>query len=312
MAVLDYIRQCKICDAEFRRTAKGQSVKYCSDQCHSTAYKQQRQKTEARPGHKQRVRERQRLYRKPQRGPFVCAGCGVEYMTSRKLGEGERYCSRACFFSADSKAARKAATKASILLRVEIAALLRIGNRARMGWSPYAHCERCGKKFRSHGARYCSSQCRYFVNTIRECEACGSSYHPVGRVHIGVCSVACRDARAAATHARYLQTEPYKSARRAAKKRRSARRRASGDIKAQNIDPLKVFARDGWRCHLCGHSTPRKLRGTYKPRAPELDHIVTLADGGHHTWTNVACACRQCNAAKGATSRGQLHIGFAA
>lgn len=100
--------------------------------------------------------------------------------------------------------------------------------------------------------------------------------------------------------------------RRAEKKKHKAMRRARKAIEAENIDPIKVFDRDRWRCHLCGCKTPRRLRGTNEPNAPELDHIVSLADGGSHTWGNVACACRACNGAKGARSAGQLGLGLAA
>lgn len=60
--------------------------------------------------------------------------------------------------------------------------------------------------------------------------------------------------------------------------------------------------------HMCGRSTPRELRGTHYPAAPELDHIVSLADGGSHACWNVACACRSCNSKKGARSFGQLGL----
>ena len=113
----------------------------------------------------------------------------------------------------------------------------------------------------------------------------------------------CRMLRRAATAAADAKS------RRADKARRRAVERGA---KADNIDPLRVFARDGWRCHLCGRRTPKALRGTCDPTAPELDHIVTLADGGEHTWGNVACACRACNNAKGARSMGQLGLGLAA
>ncbi|WP_413247018.1 HNH endonuclease [Sphingomonas sp. 1P06PA] len=66
-----------------------------------------------------------------------------------------------------------------------------------------------------------------------------------------------------------------------------------------------MFERDGWRCHLCHRSTPKRLRGSYKPSAPELDHIVPLAKGGSHTRANTACACRQCNGAKSDRVYGQ-------
>lgn len=90
-------------------------------------------------------------------------------------------------------------------------------------------------------------------------------------------------------------------------KRRAIERGADADL----IDPISVFNRDKWRCQECGRKTPRSKRGTVKANAPELDHIISLADGGTHTWSNVQCLCRKCNQEKGAFSRGQLHM-FAA
>jgi 5-methylcytosine-specific restriction endonuclease McrA len=77
-------------------------------------------------------------------------------------------------------------------------------------------------------------------------------------------------------------------------------------VSYQSIDPIKVFEQDKWKCHICGIYTPKELRGTHLDQAPELDHIITIADGGSHTYGNVACACRSCNQKKGATSCGQL------
>jgi 5-methylcytosine-specific restriction endonuclease McrA len=37
-----------------------------------------------------------------------------------------------------------------------------------------------------------------------------------------------------------------------------------------------------------------------------LDHIVPLAKGGTHTWNNVQCTCRRCNAGKAAKVIGQM------
>lgn len=75
------------------------------------------------------------------------------------------------------------------------------------------------------------------------------------------------------------------------------------------INPLAVFDRDKWRCQICGCPTPKKLRGTTEPNAPELDHRIPMAAGGPHTWANVQCACRACNASKGATQiKGQMHL----
>jgi 5-methylcytosine-specific restriction endonuclease McrA len=96
-------------------------------------------------------------------------------------------------------------------------------------------------------------------------------------------------------------------ARRADKARRKAMGRGRA-VGAERFDPLEVLARDGWRCHICGISTPKRLRGTYHDQAPELDHITPLALGGQHTRQNTACACRKCNIAKGSRPLGQLRL----
>jgi 5-methylcytosine-specific restriction endonuclease McrA len=74
------------------------------------------------------------------------------------------------------------------------------------------------------------------------------------------------------------------------------------------FDPTEILERDGWRCRLCGCKTPKGLRGTRNPRAPELDHIVPLSKGGKHTRLNTACACKRCNGSKHAKVMGQLRL----
>lgn len=76
----------------------------------------------------------------------------------------------------------------------------------------------------------------------------------------------------------------------------------------ERFDPIEVLERDGWRCHMCGTKTPKRLRGTYEPNAPELDHIIPIAAGGEHSRRNTACACRKCNNDKGARPMGQLRL----
>lgn len=95
--------------------------------------------------------------------------------------------------------------------------------------------------------------------------------------------------------------------KRADKAKRKALQR--GKVKgAERFDPLEILSRDGWRCHICGVSTPKRLRGTYDDRAPEIDHIIPLALGGQHTRLNCACACRRCNIRKGSQAFGQLRL----
>lgn len=136
---------------------------------------------------------------------------------------------------------------------------------------------------------------RAAIMAERPCLTCGQavSYTGMGRPRL-FCSDACIPV-----------SDATRRLRRAAKARRRAIERG---IEADRFDPIEVLERDGWRCHICRCRTPQRLRGSYHPRAPELDHIVPLAQGGKHTRANTACSCRQCNIAKGATARGQLPL----
>lgn len=134
------------------------------------------------------------------------------------------------------------------------------------------------------------------------CHVCGETYVRL-RAWQRTCSRDCEG----------KQVERVREAARKLKKAHKAKRRAikKGAL-AESIDPIKVFERDKWRCHICGKKTRKELRGSSHADAPELEHIVSLADGGSHTWGNVACSCRACNCKKGSASFGQLGLGFAA
>ena len=113
----------------------------------------------------------------------------------------------------------------------------------------------------------------------------------------------CADKRRRVARLRSRGTPNYRAAKARSKARRRARRRLA---RVETFDPFEVFDRDGWRCHLCGVKTPKKLRGTYADNAPELDHIVPLSQGGEHSKRNTACSCRKCNIEKADKPLGQM------
>jgi HNH endonuclease/Homing endonuclease associated repeat len=57
---------------------------------------------------------------------------------------------------------------------------------------------------------------------------------------------------------------------------------------------LRVLARDGFRCVLCGHS-PAIERGVVL----HLDHIVPYSKGGRTTFDNLRTLCAACNQGRG-------------
>lgn len=70
--------------------------------------------------------------------------------------------------------------------------------------------------------------------------------------------------------------------------RRRARMRAAD---YEPIDRQRVFDRDNWTCHLCRQPVPHATAS--------VDHLVPIADGGSHTYANVATAHIACNVRRG-------------
>jgi DNA-directed RNA polymerase subunit RPC12/RpoP len=74
-----------------------------------------------------------------------------------------------------------------------------------------------------------------------------------------------------------------------------------------------VYARDGWRCQLCGHKVLKKAKRNkhtrrLHPRTASLDHIIPMSKGGPHCEANVQCACLRCNVRKQARLIGQTRL----
>ena len=201
----------------------------------------------------------------------ACKGCQKEFFPRKKMYS--TYCSRDCAFQS------KAAAPYS---RVWI-----------------ANCKECLALFTSRRSRtYCSRVCQpgrkwpSKLPATKACRACAAAYVPTssGGSPSEYCSMACRDVVAAA----------YK---RIVKAKRQAQLVAAT---IEDVDPYVVFARDRWRCCLCGVKTPRAKRGTYDDDAPELDHIIPIAKQGEHSYRNTQCACRACNIKKSDRPLGQL------
>ena len=141
------------------------------------------------------------------------------------------------------------------------------------------------------------------ATTARVCRICGQAFtrplHRPGTFRICPSTV-CRQTS---------RKERLRQQRQKHGKKAGSRARKKG-LAVERCGPMAVCARDGWRCRLCGASTPRRLRGTYHPQAPEVDHIIPLShpESPGHVWANVQCLCRACNARKGATVQGQLRL----
>jgi len=215
----------------------------------------------------------------------VCEVCGVTF-PHKLVGCAQRCCSRACGFELQRRERGQEA-------------LRRRGAHGKFSPVYFRACEICGriKCFRRNVLRRacegeCSKQLACKESTAwsirndridrkpRPCRECGRIFAPkYPEKKRAFCSTKCL----------------RKHGGRTTKATRRGRQRSGI---AESFNPIEILQRGGWRCYLCGIETPRRLRGSLDDRAPEMDHIIALADGGPHHRSNVACACRKCNNAK--------------
>lgn len=274
-------RTCKQCGSSYEHVkGSGSGYKFCSRQC-AVDSKGLSGKTR-----EQINAELRAAYDK--RNTFTCKNCGESFIRNRKRSgnDGKTFCSRECAFEFN-----KAKPKTP-------------------QFKPVAHrpCIVCGEYFDStHNKITCSNTClheyrhaEYRLAIIDEksarppvkCGECGTEFRPgFGDKRTKYCSSKCNRR---AYRREYRRLHGHSDSHR-------ARARRAG-VEYEPISIMKVFDRDGWTCQICGISTPRKLRGSTKPNAPELDHVMPFALGGPHTYSNVQCACRSCNAEKGGTA----------
>ncbi|UYE95861.1 hypothetical protein KNLIENLN_00049 [Sinorhizobium phage NV1.1.1] len=271
VAVNDNSRKCERCASPFERRRPNQ--KFCSETCQKA--------------HRDDKRRGDKDARNAKAPEWACEHCGEKFRRRKSSKDAVRFCSRDCGFAA--KANVPWANSAASPEFEERARSLNVSYKVAR-----CLCSQCGGRFSSGyiSSAYCSAECRRLQYVVandnldrapRQCADCGVSFSPeYGSKRRKFCSKECGD----------------RHSRRALRKKERARLRG---VKVETVDPIKVFDRDKWTCRICGVKTPRSLRGTYDPRAPELDHVMPLSLGGAHSYLNTQCACRKCNAAKSDT-----------
>jgi len=80
---------------------------------------------------------------------------------------------------------------------------------------------------------------------------------------------------------------------------------ARGD---NSIGWRSVGERDGWKCHLCGKAVLTVAGTAKQPMGATVDHLIPIAHGGEHVWSNVGLAHRACNVSRGARGAAQLRL----
>lgn len=213
---------------------------------------------------------------------LTCQYCAQTVTRKAQRYEFGKYCSRPCAYAgrAITRAAKAAEEKA----------LREAEKRAKfMVWVAERTAQDAAEQ-----------QAKEEAKKIKYCVMCCGEYDCTEVAHtVPVCSLPCLvDYKKRKRW--YGRNAPSRRAHRSASK--AKRRMLEANTAVDAIDPLAIFQRDEWCCYICGIHTPRAHRGSNLPDSPELEHVVSLADGGTHTWANLACACRTCNGLKGSTS----------
>lgn len=198
-----------------------------------------------------------------------CELCGTEYQTHIK---GRKYCSRRCNVASWRE---KNLGRHRPIVKAVVKEFKRIADRrdASIRKQEYVRRKIVKRKAQlNHSCASCSTHLGEKKRKTKYCDPC--------------------------------RNEISRARKRADKALRRARIR-SGRVDGECVDPFDIFERDGWLCHLCGCKTLKSKRGSNHNKAPELEHILPLSKGGRHTASNLACSCRECNGAKGATIMGQ-------
>lgn len=154
-------------------------------------------------------------------------------------------------------------------------------------------CLICGRMIGKRNRAYCTSHSeaerfmyRYYQEhgRTRPCARCGELFER-GRGR-QLCDECQR-----ASHADTKRRETYNE-------RSKKRARKAGAVYEEHVDPMVVFERDGWVCHICGERVDQSLKFPHV-LSVTVDHLVSLSKGGTHSYGNVACAHLICNSRKG-------------
>lgn len=233
----------------------------------------------------------------------------LECVTCRRVfiprHEGNRFCSRACANRAPRQRTSTRQGRTCEVCGVEYAATYReqrtcgrwCGSFLHHGYWPQSSLTwrtcRCGATWHTKTTKPCSCSSEYVhvagTERVKPCRHCAALI--LFTVKVGKDRATC-DACRALSVARI---------EREAKRRRRARKRGAV---VERFDSLEIFERDKWTCGICSRAVKRDAKVPH-PKAPTIDHVVPISDGGDHTRANVRCAHFLCNSKRGNVGGGE-------
>ncbi|MFE2041664.1 HNH endonuclease [Streptomyces sp. NPDC059477] len=139
------------------------------------------------------------------------------------------------------------------------------------------------------------------------CEACGSSYRQLRRTQRW-CSQSCAGPNKPGSGPRGGLSPEARERQRLYWQAKNRRRRAAkrGGVSEQ-YTLAAIAARDRFVCRLCRRRVAMKQVVPH-PKAPTIDHVIPVCEGGDDTRANVQLACFRCNSVKGPRGSQQLAL----
>lgn len=314
---------CKRCGTPLQRASRGPAPTYCSAGCRARA-KDERAKQDGRYA-QQLADARVQTKQRQQANAKPCPYCSAPMTHPKRIQCGAPDCQRR--YNAERMRALQLKHKA------ETGQWLT----DKYGRKKKRTCVQCGKHWESGNAKanYCSVSCANSARVYQAvCDECGKAWEPkasrarwcsrecahasrfskelvlrtptpwwVGRAwpamlprlrqcwHAGRCRRCETPFVTDQPRIRYCSTQCSRSD---AKARRRARKR---NAYVADVYRARIFERDKWTCQLCNRRVAR-TRVVPHPKAPVLDHIIPLANGGTHEPANVQCAHFICNSIK--------------
>lgn len=219
----------------------------------------------------------------------ICAGCDAEIAPGPRERNKRKWCSGAC------RTRFNRATRPEIRARAAQRARERAAE-VEAAKPPKPRCKWCGSELasRHEGHLFCSAPvCRAesvkFYAMRRPCCSVDGCERPVQSR--GVCI---------SHYSAWWRDENPEKRREIDARRRARKAGATVGV----VDPVAVFDRDGWKCHLCGEKILKSVRWPDR-RAGSLDHVIPLSRGGEHSMANVRASHLLCNMQKSAFGGGE-------
>lgn len=227
----------------------------------------------------------------------ACSVCGNEY--TRKQNIVRTTCSDACSKEAIVRSANRAAklgaaaSAATARARAEQRKPLRLRQQVERQVKKVRVCPCCLSEPITR--KLVCDGCKPFIasligkikrdSRVKECIVCKSEFTNKSSMSGKFCSDACKD-----------EHDRQAGRRRAGRAKRRAMERMA---KAEAVNPLSVFIRDGWCCVYCGTNVRQyQSNGYLSGDEATIDHVKPLALGGEHSYSNIVTACWNCNTKK--------------